>query len=53
VVGAAENSRITTPFYLNLCLGIIALAVIGMGLFPQPILAHLNRLVVPLVFHGN
>ena len=40
----ADGSRIVTPFYLNVTLGCIALAVIGLGLFPEPILALLNSL---------
>ena len=40
----ADGSRIVTPFYLNVTLGLVALAVIVLGLFPEPILALLNSL---------
>jgi NADH-quinone oxidoreductase subunit N len=42
---APKADRLTTPRYLNYTMAAVALAVIGMGLFPEPILALLKRLV--------
>ena len=39
-----DAQRIQTPLYLNLALGAVALAVLGLGLFPQPIVALLKTL---------
>jgi NADH-quinone oxidoreductase subunit N len=41
----ADPGRITTPAYLNWTLGLVALAVIAFGVFPEPIVALLNSLV--------
>ena len=43
-----ESQRIETPLYLNLALGAVALAVLGLGLFPQPIVALLKTLAARL-----
>jgi NADH-quinone oxidoreductase subunit N len=48
VVESSETSRISTPAYINATLALVALAVIVFGIFPQPILALLNRLVTRL-----
>lgn len=44
----ADPTPISTPAYLNVALGITALGVIGLGIFPEPLLALLNRLVEQL-----
>ena len=43
-----ESQRIRTPFYLNATLGAVALAVIGFGIFPEPIVALLKTLAAKL-----
>ena len=48
VIEPADTSRISTPAYVNVALGLVALGVIALGLFPEPILALLNRLVTRL-----
>lgn len=48
VAESSDRSRIRTPAYLNAALGLVAFAVILLGVFPQPILALLNRLVAGL-----
>ena len=45
VEAAADDSRIETPTYLNAALGLVALAVILLGVFPQPTLTLLNSLL--------
>ena len=44
-VHESDGERIRTPGYLNLTLAVIALAVVGMGVWPEPILALLKCLV--------
>ena len=48
VMPARDESAIATPGYLNLTLAVVALAVIALGVFPQPILALLNNLAARL-----
>ena len=48
VVESTDPTRITTPAYLNVGLALVALGVVVMGLFPEPILALLNQLVAQL-----
>ena len=43
-----DDGRITTPTYLNICLGGVALAVILLGVFPERLLSLLNTLVAQL-----
>jgi len=43
-----ESQRIQTPLYLNIALGAVALAVLGLGLYPQPIVALLKTLAARL-----
>jgi NADH-quinone oxidoreductase subunit N len=45
VVEGTDESRISTPAYLNICLGLVALAVVALGVFPEPILTLLNGLI--------
>ena len=45
VLPPRDNSAISTPAYVNLVLAAIALAVILLGVFPQPLLALLKPLV--------
>lgn len=42
---SADTSRIVTPKYLNFGLGLVALAVIFLGMFPERVLHALTRLV--------
>ena len=44
VHNSANEQRIKTPVYLNVALALVALAVIGLGLYPQPILDLLRNL---------
>jgi NADH:ubiquinone oxidoreductase subunit 4 (subunit M) len=44
----SDQSRIITPTYLNVTLGLVALAVILLGVYPKPILELLNGLVAAL-----
>jgi NADH-quinone oxidoreductase subunit N len=48
VVDSKDQSRIITPTYLNVALGLVALAVILLGVYPKPILELLNSLVAAL-----
>ena len=48
VVGSKDQSRIITPAYLNVTLGLVALAVVLLGVYPKPILELLNGLVAAL-----
>ena len=48
VADGADQSRVRTPIYLNIALGLVALAVVALGVFPEPILALLNSLLVTL-----
>jgi NADH-quinone oxidoreductase subunit N len=48
VVDSDDQSRIITPTYLNVALGLVALAVILLGVYPKPILELLNSLVAAL-----
>jgi NADH-quinone oxidoreductase subunit N len=45
VIDPADRVSIRTPTYQNVILGLVGLAVIGLGVFPQPLLALLNCLV--------
>jgi NADH-quinone oxidoreductase subunit N len=42
VIDGADPSPIVTPTYLNVALGIVALAVVALGVYPKPILELLN-----------
>ena len=44
VLPARDETRIATPTYLNTVLAAVALAVIALGVFPEPILALLKNL---------
>jgi NADH-quinone oxidoreductase subunit N len=48
VAEGTDDSRISTPTYLSICLGLVALAVIALGVFPEPILTLLNGLLAAL-----
>jgi NADH-quinone oxidoreductase subunit N len=48
VVDSKDESRIITPTYLNVTLGLVALAVVLLGVYPRPILELLNSLVAAL-----
>ena len=48
VVDSKDQSRIITPTYLNVTLGLVALAVVLLGVYPKPILELLNGLVAAL-----
>ena len=48
VLPAKDSSRIATPTYLNVTLGIVGLSVIAFGVFPEPLLALLKTLVAQL-----
>ncbi len=48
VVDTKDAAAIRTPTYQNVVLGLVALAVIGLGVLPEPLLAFLNRLVESL-----
>jgi len=48
IVEPRDPSRITTPVYLNVALGLAALGVVLLGVFPQPLLALLNSLAARL-----
>jgi NADH-quinone oxidoreductase subunit N len=48
VVDSKNQSRIITPTYLNVALGLVALAVVLLGVYPKPILELLNSLVAAL-----
>ncbi len=48
VVDSKDQSRIVTPTYLNVALGLVALAVVLLGIYPKPILELLNNLVAAL-----
>ncbi|MGO9610407.1 MAG: NADH-quinone oxidoreductase subunit N [Verrucomicrobiia bacterium] len=42
VIDGSDQSPIVTPTYLNVALGLVALAVIALGVYPKPILELLN-----------
>jgi NADH-quinone oxidoreductase subunit N len=42
VIGGTDQSPIITPTYLNVALGLVALAVVALGVYPKPILELLN-----------
>ena len=48
VVDSKNQSRIITPTYLNVALGLVALAVVLLGVYPKPILELLNGLIAAL-----
>jgi NADH-quinone oxidoreductase subunit N len=48
VVDSKNEGRIVTPTYLNVALGLVALAVVMLGVYPKPILELLNSLVTAL-----
>lgn len=48
VIDSADQSPIVTPAYLNVALGLVALAVVVLGVYPKPILELLNSLVAAL-----
>jgi NADH-quinone oxidoreductase subunit N len=48
IIAPKDDARITTPTYLNVCLGVCALGVIGLGVYPEPLLTLLNTLVAQL-----
>jgi NADH-quinone oxidoreductase subunit N len=43
-----KGGRIDTPAYLNVALGLVALAVVALGVFPERIVALLNSLLTTL-----
>lgn len=48
VMDGSSQDRIITPTYLNVALGFVALAVIALGVYPNPILELLNGLIAAL-----
>lgn len=48
VVPARDTGRIETPTYLNVSLGVVALAVVLLGVFPERLLSLLSSLVAQL-----
>jgi NADH-quinone oxidoreductase subunit N len=42
VIDGSDQTPITTPTYLNVALGLVALAVVGLGVYPKPILELLS-----------
>ena len=48
VIEGGDQSRVSTPAYLNFALGLVALAVVALGVFPERILALLNGLLTTL-----
>jgi NADH-quinone oxidoreductase subunit N len=48
VAKGTDDSRISTPAYLNLCLALVALAVVALGVFPERIVTLLNGLLAVL-----
>jgi NADH-quinone oxidoreductase subunit N len=48
VVPAKDTGRIATPLYLNVCLGLAALGVILLGVFPERLLSLLSGLIAQL-----
>ncbi|HUJ71571.1 MAG TPA: NADH-quinone oxidoreductase subunit N [Verrucomicrobiae bacterium] len=48
IMDGSDQSRIITPTYLNVTLGLVALAVILLGVCPKPILELLNGLMAAL-----
>lgn len=42
VIDNSDQSPIITPTYLNVALGLVALAVVALGVYPKPILELLN-----------
>ena len=42
MIDSADQSPIVTPTYLNVALGLVALAVVMLGVYPKPILELLN-----------
>ena len=48
VTGAKDESHIETPTYINAALAAVALAVVLLGAFPEPVLALLKGLVAQL-----
>jgi NADH-quinone oxidoreductase subunit N len=42
VIDGSDQSPIVTPTYLNVALGLVALAVVALGVYPKPILELLN-----------
>jgi NADH-quinone oxidoreductase subunit N len=43
VIDGSDQSPIITPTYLNVALGLVALAVVALGVYPKPILELLNN----------
>ncbi len=48
VLDGSTQSRIVTPTYLNVALGLVALAVVMLGVYPKPLLELLNSLIATL-----
>ena len=48
VVSPKTDSPVATPTYLNVSLAVVALAVILLGVWPEPLLSLLNGLVAQL-----
>ena len=48
VAKAVDETRLTTPAYLNLSLALLALAVLALGVFPERMVALLNGLLAVL-----
>jgi NADH-quinone oxidoreductase subunit N len=40
-----DDTRLATPIHLNVALCLVAVGVVGLGVFPEPILALLNTLL--------
>jgi NADH-quinone oxidoreductase subunit N len=49
VIEGSDQSPIVTPTYLNVALGLVALAVVALGVYPKPILELLNTFSYSLV----
>jgi NADH-quinone oxidoreductase subunit N len=48
VLDGSNQSRIVTPTYLTVALGLVALAVVMLGVYPKPLLELLNDLIATL-----
>ena len=49
VHASRDSTPITTPTYVSVVLAVIALAVVLLGVFPEPLLALLKPLVAHLL----
>jgi NADH-quinone oxidoreductase subunit N len=48
IIAPKDTTRVETPTYLNVCLAVVALAVVLLGIFPERLLSLLNSLVEQL-----